>query len=909
MNDYLSWNKALFEYFFISNDQNTNKGIVYLYVNDELIQRIGTSLGFSSSKSVDEFCNSIKFFSPVKENLFREIYTLSVRWYKSGMTKTPPFIGLLGFCVLAASRMEGDINNSVSSGNYYYRLRELLDSNESEGKPDYFEKTEKLWMLLKKWQKTNKTYGFTPSFPFGNLRFTGYPRSQCIIKVGEKEFLNDFFYWAGYQHQIEINIDQLQTDLEIFLSSRSGHRLSKMYSMKSLSYKDILVKMIYSEINTLIKNHVSITKPTKGKISKLRSQNINYEENKVKLRLCFEYDGGLFDKSAKLSFIGKYTDIDYSEEQFTNSLYNNGIFQKYICSQINLTKNHFFEISQHGIKLEFDGSDIFIFRLGVDLELNGWISRSNFRANQEHLILYNDSISGEINEWLDSNNLSAKNKLKKGHSEKWTSLRVYIPEYIILTKIFDNKFKFSSKITLRLTNGLKVAHNTWLLKYPPNLLVSAPKHSVISLNGKEKFCLVEGVENLELNQVIREPGSYLVDISTVNKSFTLIESSNIQFESKSLEYIEHISSGNKVQFFGGFIECEDDQYTLSYVKDSNNLIRTMINGVQKEIAVSQEHIMAQPYVREFNSLNIPTKQFLDPMDYRPIDFFLEYLSIRKKGSWKYFLKGIEVCFGKEKLHLIAYSVKEILSAFGHVTFIYKQYQFSWYINPTCLVLLPSKDVTGFVTGYRTKKIIESLLDNEDINVFLKIRKPLSEHEPLGFYIVCNSITDLGEFCRNNQLLSNDLSEYFSHHLLKILPSIKELLYSCDSFNIDIVRNWTKSCWNLDNNNWIDSLTPYEYTKFENKYGIKLYLYAEKQEYKLVDPKLGKVLLASNHNRKFFIYKNYQFSILYQYRLPDLYEQVLLSCSGCYPEVEQSYRVYRNIPIEVAAVLIKKLGFD
>ncbi len=128
---------------------------------------------------------------------FSTIQQSSTAWMRSGgerKQKTPPFLAILGLCVLAASRMHAESTTHVGAGNYYGRLNQLLD-RPGQKAPDDFQKTEDYWKRLGEWLNLDnrKERGEFRSQEIAPYTFIGPAMSQCLLREVDKEHLQKFF--------------------------------------------------------------------------------------------------------------------------------------------------------------------------------------------------------------------------------------------------------------------------------------------------------------------------------------------------------------------------------------------------------------------------------------------------------------------------------------------------------------------------------------------------------------------------------------------------------------------------------------------------------------------------------------------------------------------------------------------
>src|SRR5215212_7379778 len=138
---YWKWNEALGKYFYGSRHANLP---VYLQVDSELLRQIDHNW-YSNGDPEKEFISSVREIWQVikyqKEHPFRAINLHTNRWrskIKTTPETLPPFIGLLGISVLAATKMTSDPKQGIDIKNYYVHLNELLGRQDA-GQPNGFD--------------------------------------------------------------------------------------------------------------------------------------------------------------------------------------------------------------------------------------------------------------------------------------------------------------------------------------------------------------------------------------------------------------------------------------------------------------------------------------------------------------------------------------------------------------------------------------------------------------------------------------------------------------------------------------------------------------------------------------------------------------------------------------------------
>jgi hypothetical protein len=146
------WNRALAGRFFTPEHKGRP---VYLQVDDETLAELAPVAGVPGDQAEDDFTRAVRHKlkrGPLDPDLFWEFWLDLRAWKRSSQHELapPPFIALLGLCVLAASHMHRDATAGIASHNYYARLNDLLGLR-TEGQPPDFDQVTGFWLELNQW--------------------------------------------------------------------------------------------------------------------------------------------------------------------------------------------------------------------------------------------------------------------------------------------------------------------------------------------------------------------------------------------------------------------------------------------------------------------------------------------------------------------------------------------------------------------------------------------------------------------------------------------------------------------------------------------------------------------------------------------------------------------------------------
>ncbi|WP_199619861.1 hypothetical protein [Paenibacillus alkalitolerans] len=897
---YKKWNQVLFDHFF--GPHNSNK-VVYLYVNEDLIIKLGKKIGVSDDMAMKDFCLSVRSYTNNSEELFEKAFIWGRKWNNQGRIGIPPFISFLALTVLAAVNMRTNVELGISGGNFYHPLRELLNMS-GTGMPREFDKFQKLWEYLRDWQEShNGKYGYINIFNF-STKYTSYARSQCLVRDTERAQLYEFFYWAGYKPGLQISINQMMDNLNVYLSSRAG-RLSRLYTRNNSEIKRAIAETILHEYSRW-SGH---SKPQDG--TKLTKP--SYYLKQLKLFVSLETD--LLAQKVNISFIALVNDeilLGENDEEMSDSTvegfnFKNSTFKKYLHNE-RLNESFFFDSINNKFRLKFEGADYFVFRRGQDLGIRGWASRQDLQAGHEHLLLFLDDKKITIDAWIKNNQLEYKERKYSGTPTGWRFYSIFIPDRDIV--FFDRSIKYNNeKTSLQFYGGLRVGNQEWLLDAPPLLSISSPIRSVVSINDIPAFSLVEGVDNIDVREIgINNSGAYTFSINNVSKSVILrndrvhyIDKDNFTPVSTQAEYGE-------LKIAGTYIYNNLENIKECFELRNGQVILTVDGVSVKKSKPSYIHGAPYDLKRKYDLLDVSFSK--GTLELRNVDLFLEYLTLREQGNWNVFLNGISWCFNDDKLRLTAYDLRLKLSQLGFAEFARQgdTNEYYWRIIPTSAAFIPCAEPIVCISGGRTREMIKQWQQSGGNITDILFSYPTNDREPISVYAYSKTMEEMESFLKHLNIPYNLGEDYFGYHLAKCLPSLQSIIINGDDQIIPIGDHWKVTFWDVIRSRWSDN-GPSKLKQYTSRFG-ELICILDKNGRKIkVDRDAGKLYLAADEKQKIFIYKNHQLRLKKEYTLPELYERSLTSCIGQCPIIEGSYKVYKNVPLEVAWSIVHKLGFE
>lgn len=911
---YDDWNEKLFYYFF--GDHSKGK-IVYLNVTEDVIKDIGANSSLNKEESLASFYKAVRGYEYSNiDNIFSKAWLWGDRWFKQNKEGIPPFIGVLASTVLAASKM--DQSEGVHSNNYYYRLREILGDLESlnAGSIKDFDKTRGLWKYLERWLLNKEgQHGYLNVFRFG-YRNIGYPRSQCLIREADRKELYDFFLWADYLPVSKgVNEQEITDRLSIYLQNKNS-RLAR-YFVESQSRKGLLdafVKMVILELKNWDGTSVDDT-------FKLTSNRKFRRELLLNLKFQ-EVNGEPVPYFSLVRYVNDESDIDsYIPLEVTNG---------YIKQSLNdisvLDQDCTFDVGQDSnVRLFHEAKDLYIFEKGIHMNLKGWTQVSDLRLNQRYLFLLKEEKLDAVNEWLKINSLKKEGfQLENYISSKWSLLHVTIGEGSLKrTDLLDsNLFVDNRSVDLVFQGGLKTLNKEWLFDALPTITIYGKYGDVLRIDSVETLCLLQPKVSYDMKDLyLPEPKGYKISVGNYHEQIFLKNQNNnyINFENFIPE--KHDLNVKEIKIAGSYIYDNEEfiaNLPLPFVQLGEGKAEVAYSGNKSNVMKFNTKMNSPALAKDKESLGLSFYEFDKSILRRPIELLLEYLTIKREGTWRDFIEAVQYIYEDEigkggNKSLIAYEIRRNLAKLGMIEFIKEPFatKFNWKVNPSSIAVLPSSDTIMNFTGGRTRHSLLQVKEELPNNLRMVYVKPNTKYEPLSFYLIAKDDSSAREYLRNTGIPYNWGEDYFAYHLLRILPTLNELVYSVAPIDLTSIPEGEKTeYWDSVWHKWSMNQGLLKRVHF-NQFNKTTYI-MDKSVYegRPVDKEIGKLFSAQRSHSTVFIYRPYELLVRKEYHLPDLYERCITSCSGTPPMVASNpnFRKYINVPLEIALSLSVKLGF-
>ncbi|MCA1567585.1 MAG: hypothetical protein LC803_18435 [Acidobacteria bacterium] len=248
MATYSEWNKAIIEYFVSGLPEGST---VYLSIDEDALLDIGQRFlrpGAGSKDWVEDFLLAVRGRCVVDE----EVRLDRVRGTAPG--GLPNCVAFLGVMVLAAHRMVDE--EAITESNYFTPLRRVLDLPDNEfGRPRGLQSgtEESLWFAWNRWIVVR---GFLPSAERGKGRtnkFIHYPRSQALLREGDKRRLTRVFREAARSRLIskEWDKNKLSTWLRMNIGIFNTQHLKELFQEADPSRYEAIMEVVFNLYDTL----------------------------------------------------------------------------------------------------------------------------------------------------------------------------------------------------------------------------------------------------------------------------------------------------------------------------------------------------------------------------------------------------------------------------------------------------------------------------------------------------------------------------------------------------------------------------------------------------------------------------------------------------------------------------------
>jgi hypothetical protein len=523
MAGYEAWNRAIAEFFF---DGSHAYRPVYLQIDRETLADIGPKAGVTPGDEEQSFTEAVraKLILPGRIDPFR-LFQGMVRAWKARLQQNPldppPFLGLLGICVLAASRMASDPESGRRSTNYYVPLNGLLGLDNT-GEPPGFRWVTSLWERLNSWlEETNGgALGLPTAVKHEAFPNVGYPISQCLFRDADRAMLPDFYSWAGFFPGEDASGGELIPLLKAW-AGRSTCPLGRRPRNLLTEGSDLLVQQAAEVVAAELKAWDGAVKEAEG-------------QSRAGINLRLEmYRGGreflceLYPRAPGGFPEGEY---QYGDKKIElERLPGTGWFAPLPESLVeDLYAGIRLRTGTHTLSFAPAG----IIPMSAHTELGGWVSCDRVDLGARHLVLCHSSRKAEVEDYLEeyAESVWEQTPGSSGLPPSWVCIRGVQVNTLPAGSFGDlDCLVPRPRVRIRLVGGLKlVDRDSWLKGGEPVALVSMPEGQPVTvyIDGQEAGTYPEGSGQTDLAGRSLSAGEHVITAGSQGRSFYLRESAN-----------------------------------------------------------------------------------------------------------------------------------------------------------------------------------------------------------------------------------------------------------------------------------------------------------------------------------------------------------------------------------------------
>ncbi|MCL4264740.1 MAG: hypothetical protein KJ069_16070 [Anaerolineae bacterium] len=511
--NYDDWNRALAETFFNPNQEQKP---VYLHVDDELLQDIALQHGLNQGTGRECFVQAVITRARFSENKTQPFFKF-LQWrawenqLRQDPTTPPPFVGFLGFCVLAAVDMTADEKLNVTSGNYYVRLNKLLRLS-GRGQPTGFEEIESAWERLNQWLKDDLQGKF--GLPTANNRLygrhVGYPISQALMRRTDFEELPRFFHWCGPDSGEEnVTADYFKQQLQHWAN------------LTTCSFSQQLKHM-------LVRNQQHVTAIAEMTLAYYRAWDGDLVTIKGERRAEIVVQLIRAGRSFELALHPKAPD-DFPEERYGRAFLRR------------TGDAHWFEpLDAHFLQQWLRGEDLDLqhkqyrlmlparriipLRSDITSDLGGWIACGRVSLGEKHMVLCHQTQQEAVAAYLATYGAGGERLL--GSREPVYAQWVCFDNIRINRTSLDDWGELDCLVPLpqagiRLSGGLKLKQGVWLQGGEPEVIITAESEMPVFLDDQQVATAVLGSTLLDLREYHLVEGTHVIRVGAQGRTIAI----------------------------------------------------------------------------------------------------------------------------------------------------------------------------------------------------------------------------------------------------------------------------------------------------------------------------------------------------------------------------------------------------
>jgi hypothetical protein len=489
---------------------------VYLQVDSDTLRDVGSYAEVEPDQAEASFIGAVcSKLRTEKRNPFVEFLRARRYWrrqLRENPTMPPPFLGLLGACVLAASRMCSDPDRGVRGSNYYVRLNELLGLSLHQVP----EEVTRFWTDLNEWLERNEgELGLPTARSHPWFRHIGYPLSQCLLRNTDRQKLPDFFHWEGLSPGEDVSSEELVPRLKLW-ATRTTCTFSEHGRAILSSGDDRLIRQAAEMVVAELKLWDGGSIDTEGRRSariELRLE-VRRGGRLFKCELCPQapdgFPEGLYQAESVSVDLARLPGANWFEPLLDELL------EETLLSGLVIRKDQY--------ALQFRPTPVIPLR--EHIELGGWVSCGRVNMSERHIVLCGGDHRERIEDYLTKHAESGWEQApgSQGLPSGWICFRNV--RIVALANEYAEELDClvpRLRVGIQLVSGLKVEHDVWLKGGEPEALITMQESRQVTvyIDSQEFKSLPEGTGVLQLADLDLAPGQHEIVAGTQRRSFHL----------------------------------------------------------------------------------------------------------------------------------------------------------------------------------------------------------------------------------------------------------------------------------------------------------------------------------------------------------------------------------------------------
>ena len=505
---YRRWNAAfLAEYF----RREAAGRPVYLAVDDDELRELAPAIGVDPNEAASSLAAAVALEARKGGDLFRSFLRDSTTWRKE--VEEPPYLALLGLCVLAASRMARDPDRGTWSNDYYSQLNPLLGRRRDEGRPPNFDELKRLWLDLARWldgdlagargKSTIRTHSF--------FVHVGYPISQCLLRAADRRRLPDFFRSVGLEPGAEISGERLLVLFRAWARpgalTAQGHRV---VASTTGGVEDTLIEILQREL-------ADWDGELRDERGRRRAEILLFAESlaggrRIELRLYARRPDGFPEGSWELGG-GRRVELRAVADGWYGRL------------PVEVSRNVLREgltLTNGGFALALDPDPAIPFRAAF-LPDAGWLMVRQATALEEHIVLAHTSVESELRAFLGQNaERGWRIQRRAGDVPRDWLVADRVRIAAVPPSVPDSLRRLAPRLNtaMRLEGGLPLGRQLYLTGGEPDLWITVEDDAGVELaidDTAER--LGKGIVKFALRDLDLQPGPHAVTAAGETRRF------------------------------------------------------------------------------------------------------------------------------------------------------------------------------------------------------------------------------------------------------------------------------------------------------------------------------------------------------------------------------------------------------